>query len=352
MSELITPNAQTHARIEPKSTEQLTDSRLAILVPWTEAQLNTAITIVPVAGDASFRRYFRCHAQSLKQPVILMDAPPEKEDSQPFLDCQQRFMAQGVAVPNILAHDLGIGGLLLEDLGDVSLLSQLDTKNSTGATNLYGKSLDALIALQRHVPTDGLPVYDAERLQTEMDLFTDWYLGKHLSLSLNDAQRADLQRVYSQLIDSALAQPTVCVHRDYHSRNLMIDVQGDIRIIDFQDAVAGPLTYDAVSLLRDCYISWDDALVKQWLQTYYQTLIDAQLIDSQQADWNTFIRWFDWMGVQRHLKAAGIFARLNHRDGKSGYLDDIPRTLSYIQRICMQYKELKPLGELVQQLPA
>lgn len=332
----------------------MSDARLAQLVPWVEQQLNQKVRTTPVAGDASFRRYFRCHADSLQtlgsEPsteeansslAILMDAPPDKEDSQPFVDLQQQLLAHNVPVPEILAVDLSIGAMLLEDLGDELLLAHL-TRHT--ADDLYGKSLNALINMQAATPTDALDPYDAERLQTEMDLFTDWYLGTHLGINLTAAQSTKLGAMHQLLIDSALEQDVVFVHRDYHSRNLMLDEKQNIRIIDFQDALAGPITYDAVSLLRDCYVQWPQERIDEWLSNYHRQLTQQELTH---ADLNTFTRWFDWMGVQRHLKAVGIFARLNHRDGKSGYLNDIPRTLGYIQTISERYAELSPLNQLL-----
>ncbi|MDZ7829315.1 MAG: phosphotransferase [Halofilum sp. (in: g-proteobacteria)] len=296
---------------------------------------------MPASSDASFRRYFRVATPD--GPVILMDAPPEFEDSHPFVDIDQRLRDAGVNVPRILAADLEQGFLLLSDLGDDIYLGQLDADN---ADALYGDALTALVAMQAHGDCRGLPPYDAALLHREMALFPDWLLERHLGLDLRDARPA-LSATFERLAASALEQPRVFVHRDYHSRNLMHTARDNPGILDFQDAVAGPVTYDLVSLLRDCYVAWPDERVDDWIEHYLRLAGDAGIDTGDAA---RFRRWFDLMGVQRHLKASGIFARLYHRDGKAGYLPDIPRTWGYIRARFGQYEELEPLAELADRL--
>jgi aminoglycoside/choline kinase family phosphotransferase len=296
---------------------------------------------VPASSDASFRQYFRVATPD--GPVILMDAPPEFEDSHPFVEIDQRLRDAGANVPRILAADLEQGFLLLSDLGDDIYLGQLDADN---ADALYGDAIETLVAMQAHADCRGLPPYDAELLHREMALFPDWLLERHLGLDLRDARPA-LSATFEQLAESALEQPRVFVHRDYHSRNLMRTARDNPGILDFQDAVAGPVSYDLVSLLRDCYVAWPDERVDHWIEQYLR-LADAAGIETGGAA--RFRRWFDLMGVQRHLKASGIFARLYHRDGKAGYLPDIPRTWGHVRARFGQYEELEPLAELANRL--
>ena len=326
----------------------MSDLRLQQLQQWAEQALQQAIRIEVVSGDASFRRYFRISSDT--QVWIAMDAPPEKENSKPFVEIAQQLERKNVHVPHIQALDLERGFMLLEDLGDVQMLDKL-TKN--GAPNPamaephYADALRALLHIQTHVDGSKLAVYDRALLSREMALFTDWLLGTHLSIELSPADKNILQLSFNALIASALEQPQVFVHRDYHSRNLMVLADNSPGIIDFQDAVYGPITYDLVSLLRDCYIAWPRAQVHSWVANYHN---EALLNGLCSCDLPTFQRWFDFMGVQRHLKAIGIFARLNHRDSKPGYLQDIPRTLTYIETVCVEYEVLKPLGTLLQTL--
>jgi hypothetical protein len=302
----------------------------------------------PASADASFRRYFRI--QDNGASYILMDAPPEQEDCAPFVHVTRLLLDLGLHVPEILARDAGRGFLLLSDLGSRLYLDELDDSN---VERLYGDALGALATLQSCVPADsGLPPYDHHRLMTEMSLFPDWLLGTHLSMPPDEAGRGGLQRSFELLAENALQQPAVCVHRDFHSRNLMISDNHNPGILDYQDAVIGPLTYDLVSLLRDCYISWPRQRVERWALGYYELAQQTGILRPGQADERRFLRWFDLMGVQRHLKAAGIFARLNHRDGKPGYLDDIPRTLGYVREVCSRYPELEDLGSLTERVLA
>lgn len=316
------------------------DERKERLEGWARQQLGwpTAV-LTPASADASFRRYFR-----IEQPgksYILMDAPPEREDSRPFVRISRLFLELGLHVPQIHAVDLAQGFLLLSDLGHRVYLHELSTDN---VDRLYGDALGALATLQSCGPVDGLPTYDRELLLFEMSLFRDWLLGTHLDLPLTDAEQAQLRRVFGVLADEALLQPAVCVHRDFHSRNLMLSGFHNPGILDFQDAVIGPVTYDLVSLLRDCYISWPRQQVERWALGYHELAQQMGILRSREISERKFLRWFDWMGVQRHLKAAGIFARLHHRDGKPGYLGDLPRTLGYVRDISADYAELEPLG--------
>lgn len=302
--------------------------------------------IRPASADASFRRYFRVRLAS-GQSYIVMDAPPDKEDSRPYIEVARRFRALGLNVPEVLAQDLAQGFLLITDLGAQSYLEAL---NDESVDRLYGDALAALVVLQAGIFTDSsfLPPYNVALLQREMELFREWYLGRHLGLTLSSTQHAILDRSFAALTESALGQPQVWVHRDYHSRNLMVYPGHNPGILDFQDAVTGPATYDLVSLLRDCYIAWPRARVEEWAKRYYALALQSGVPVYDDAV--QFLRAFDLMGVQRHLKAIGIFARLNHRDGKPGYLNDIPRTMGYVLEVSARYPVLQPLQQMLQQL--
>jgi len=311
------------------------------LQSWLRDTLGMApFSIEPASADASFRRYFR--VQHGQQSRIVMDAPPQHEDCQPFMRVSALMSKIGLHVPQVLQHDLQQGFLLLTDLGNRMFLPEL---NPATADRLYGDALQALLKLQLHGAAD-LPPYDRRLLMTEMALFPDWYLGRHLGITLQAEQKEALQQAFSFLADAALQQPQVIVHRDYHSRNLMVS-EPNPGILDFQDAVIGPLSYDLVSLLRDCYIVWPRAQVEQWVAQYHQQLCDAGVIKGVEP--GQLLQWFDLMGVQRHLKVAGIFARLYYRDGKSGYLQDIPRVLDYIQQVAVDYPQLDIVCTLLEQ---
>ena len=312
--------------------------RLDALKRWLESELEFRdYTINPASSDASFRRYFRVVHNG--ENFIVMDAPPEREDTRPFVSVSRLFFDAGLNVPEVIDTDLEQGYLLLSDLGSESYL---DALNKDTCERLYGDALAALAVIQT-CATGDLPAYDRALLEQEMELFRDWLVGRHLDVSLTDSQNKMLDDVFELLVDNALAQPKVCVHRDYHSRNLMVTPKNNPGILDFQDAVLGPVTYDLVSLLRDCYIKWPQEQVEEWALGYQQLALQSGILRSEHDDPELFLRWFDLMGVQRHLKAAGIFARLNHRDGKSGYLDDIPRTLSYITNLESRHPDLAAL---------
>lgn len=321
--------------------------RLQELHHWLKSQLDwPQPELAPASADASFRRYFRVHKDN--QSYIIMDAPPDKEDSRPFVKVTEMLLATGLHVPQILASDLQHGFLLLSDLGDRLYLDELNDDN---VDRLYGDAMGALLVLQSCGP-DGsdLPAYDHALLHTEMALFRDWLVAEHLNMSLDDQQASALENVFEALAQNALQQPQVCVHRDFHSRNLMVCARHNPGVLDYQDAVYGPVTYDLVSLLRDCYIRWPRARVEDWALGYMELAVQSGVLTPEQGRAEEFLRWFDWMGVQRHLKAAGIFARLSHRDGKPGYLKDIPRTLSYVAEVCESWQELQALGEITQQV--
>ncbi|MEH6357621.1 MAG: phosphotransferase [Pseudomonadales bacterium] len=322
------------------------DHRQTALSEWVVDQLQQLNlyqdghdeSLVAVSGDASFRRYFRTAALSSGQTLIAVDAPADKEDSRPFVAIAQAWLEQGVHVPEVRAADFDLGFMLLSDLGDDLFLPQLETH----ADSLYQAALGELVTIQRSAaPHDyALPNYAADKLRQEMQLCPDWFFKQLLGLELSAEDKQRLDNVVDKLVASALEQPQVCVHRDYHSRNLMTLADGHVGVLDFQDAVVGPITYDLVSLLRDCYISWSDEHEEKWIGDYLQLSLQYGLWPQvDMPEYAVFKRWFDWMGLQRHLKCVGIFSRLYLRDGKAGYLQDIPRTFAYLKKVCEQYTE-------------
>jgi len=330
------------------------DVRLQLLQSWLEDCLSAlflqqgwgevpAASLTPASSDASFRRYFRWQAEG--RSLILMDAPPPQEDCRPFVRIAAMLAETGVHVPRILAQDLERGFLLLDDLGQQTWLEVLNADN---ADALFEQALQALVAFQRMPGAEALPPYDDVLLRRELQLFPDWYLQRHLGVELNEVQRGQWQRVCDLLVDSALAQPRVFVHRDYMPRNLMLSAPNP-GILDFQDAVYGPLSYDVTSLFKDAFLSWPEERVQVWLQRYWQLAREAGL--AVPADFAEFRRMSDLMGVQRHLKVIGIFARICHRDGKPKYLADVPRFFAYIEAVLARRPELAVLGELLASLP-
>ena len=312
------------------------DLRTIAMSDWLENDLLMEIISCETASnDASFRRYFRVISD--QKSYIVMDAPPEKENIEAFVRVAKLLEQAGVNVPRIYQQNLEDGFLLLEDFGSVCLLDQLNIQTA-GA--LYQSACDALFNLQTSVSVTerALSHYDNALLERELLIFEDWLLHELLDI---EAPIFLWDRVKELLISSALSQPVVCVHRDYHSRNLMLLEEGSLGIIDFQDAVVGPITYDLVSLLKDCYVAWPESEIEQWMHNYYDRLLKAGLINCHLVQ---FKRWFDLMGMQRHLKAVGIFSRLHLRDGKSTYLQDIPRTLNYVISVCAKYPELAEWG--------
>ncbi|BDX22290.1 aminoglycoside phosphotransferase [Polynucleobacter sp. TUM22923] len=326
----------------------MTDSRLDTLRNWLTGleaswQLDMS-TLAPASADASFRRYFRIHS---KNPdfgsLIVMDAPPQYEPLDAFLKVDLLLEEAGLYVPKIYEKNIVEGFLLLGDLGNQTYLAAL---NSESADGLYQDAIDALVKMQLASQSDVLPNYDQALLQRELNLFPEWYLGKHLHLPLTVAQDLQIQNAFSLIIKNNLAQAKVYVHRDFHSRNLMVTEKNNPGVIDFQDAVYGPITYDAASLWRDAYIAWPEERVIDWVIKYWEEGRKVGL--AMPNDFGQFYRDFEWMGLQRHLKVLGIFARLFHRDGKEAYLKDIPLVLEYAIATANRYIELKPLARILE----
>ncbi|HWN46744.1 MAG TPA: phosphotransferase [Steroidobacteraceae bacterium] len=326
------------------------DARLSLIRSWLTRDLGWRVGRISVASaDASFRRYFRVSRGDVDpaawapraDTLIVMDAPPGKEDVAPYLKVSSLLEQAGAHVPHVHASDSKRGFIVMEDLGDIQYLSRL--KTGRGVDKLYGEALTTLANIQVRGlrAASALPPYDRAPLERELNLMPEWFLRKHLGLELSPEERALLTVSFEFLINEALLQPQVFVHRDFHSRNLMVlpnDNKGGPGVIDFQDALCGPIGYDLVSLLKDCYISWSRERVERWVRGYRRVLgnLGANVGDSEYQ----FMRWFDLIGVQRHLKVLGIFARLWHRDGKIGYLADLPLTLEYVRDACRRYPEL------------
>src|SRR5699024_9504826 len=314
------------------------DERLQSLAQWASSQLQEKVELVSASSDASFRRYFRV-TTAKGTTFILMDAPPERENSAAFVKVAALLRAVEVAVPHIHAVDLNKGFMLLEDLGSETWLSAL-TKNDARAW--FSKAIDALLQMQQ-ADADELPLYDEALLQFELDLFTDWYLQHHLQCELPAELAADYQYTCKLLIESALQQGQVFVHRDYMPRNLMVG-EPNPRVIDFQDAVLGPVTYDLAALFKDALLSWPQELIEAGVAEY---LAKARALGFPLPDDEEFQRQLDWMGIQRHLKVIGIFARIYHRDGKDHYIGDVPRFFTYLNEVVPQYEELAPLKRVL-----
>lgn len=332
------------------------DSRLDALGAWLERVLPAPRTsIAPASVDASFRRYFRVtlsqeivlpHSGARVSTLIAMDAPPPQEDCRPYVAVARLLGAAGLHAPEVLAEDLSHGFLLLSDLGSRTYL--MDLTDAT-APELYRDACAALLRWQLASRDGALPRYDEALLRRELNLFPDWYVGRHLNITLSPAQRDALVVCFRRILDNNLAQPCVYVHRDYHSRNLMVCVPNP-GVLDFQDAVYGPITYDLVSLLRDAYIAWDEERQLDWAIRYWEHARAAGLPVG--AEFAAFWRDFEWMGVQRQLKVLGIFSRLYYRDGKHAYLADLPRVMAYLRHACARYADLAPLARLLDQLEA
>jgi aminoglycoside/choline kinase family phosphotransferase len=332
----MTPNHTTEA-----------DPRLTQLQTWVAslAQFSLQLaTLRPASSDASFRRYFRIDDAD-NHSYILMDAPPPQEDVRPFIQVRELLAHIGVTVPAILASQLEQGFLLLSDLGAALYAHCL---NQDTAHQLYLDAIRSLIRIQTHSQPGILPNYDRTMLHKEMQLFPEWYIHKHLGVTLTAAQQSKLNQVFEQILANVVAQAPVYVHRDYHSRNLMAMEQGNPGILDFQGALYGPITYDIASLLRDAYIEWDEEQVLDWAIRYWEQARHASLPVS--ADIDSFYRDFEWMGLQRHLKILGIFCRLAYRDNKPGYVADLPLVLSYVRKTAQRYVELAPLIRLLDEL--
>ena len=334
------------------SAEQ--DIRRQALEAWVGDYLGAAITGEPASSDASFRRYFRFNISRFdmgreEQPgdsLIAMDAPPATEDCRPFVAVDRLLTEAGLYVPRILAEDIERGFLLLSDLGRQTWLEVLDEIN---ADPLFGQAINSLVKMQGIQAQDVLPVYDRALLSRELELFREWYLKVHLQLELSAAFNARLDRLFELLIDNALAQPQVFVHRDFMPRNLMLsEPAGEPGIIDFQDAVWGPISYDPICLFKDAFLSWPEERVEAWLEQYWQQAGEAGLpvpVSFEQFQYDC-----DLMGAQRHLKVIGIFARIKHRDGKPHYLEDVPRFFRYLETVAARHPMLEDLGKILAEL--
>jgi N-acetylmuramate 1-kinase len=317
------------------------DSRLAELTQWLRDDLGFAgASLAPASVDASFRRYFRLTRGA--QAYIVMDAPPQKEDSAPFLKIARMLAGMNLNVPLVLARDMERGFLLLSDLGTRQYLDELPAPGA--ADKLYADALDALCTMQTadgRIAAD-LPKYDGALLLREMELMPEWFLRRHLQLNVADEERGMLERLFAMLVRVAAEQPAAFVHRDYHSRNLLVSAENNPGILDFQDAVWGPVTYDLASLLKDCYIAWPPQRVRDWVLAYREQLLEAGF--ALKAADGEFLRGFDLIGLQRHIKVLGIFARLYYRDGKPQYLKDLPRVLRYVRETAAAYPETSPFA--------
>jgi aminoglycoside/choline kinase family phosphotransferase len=320
------------------------DSRLAHLTQWVLEDLGFAGSVIaPASVDASFRRYFRVTRGA--DSYIVMDAPPDKEDSAPFLKVARILGGMNLNVPIVLARDMERGFLLLSDLGSRQYLDELPGPRA--ADRLYADALAALRTMQTAdaAVSGDLPRYDRALLMREMELMPEWFLRHHLKVTIDAQERSMLDELFASLVRAAASQPAAFVHRDYHSRNLLVTAQDNPGILDFQDAVWGPVTYDLASLLKDCYIAWPPARVRAWVLEYREKLLEAGFALPKDAA--EFMRWFDLIGLQRHIKVLGIFARLFYRDGKSQYLKDLPRVLDYARDTASSYADTAPFAAFI-----
>ncbi|MFA9441588.1 aminoglycoside phosphotransferase family protein [Uliginosibacterium sp. sgz301328] len=320
-------------------------NRIERLQQWVGQQLpGHRIELTPASADASFRRYFRATLDD-GSSYIVMDAPPEHEDCRPFVHVAELFGAAGANVPKVHAQNLEEGFLLLSDLGSTTYLAALDDDN---AAALYAEALGTLAVIQAASRPGVLPEYDRALLMRELELFPVWYVGRHKGVTLSEKETTQLYEVFDRILEVNLAEPKVFVHRDYHSRNLMHLPGKDPGVLDFQDAVYGPMSYDLVSLLKDAYVEWDEELTLDWLVRYWQAARQIGL--PIREDFADFHRDYEFMGAQRHIKVLGIFARLYHRDGKDGYLANMPLVMNYLRKTCQRYDELRPLAVLLEKL--
>ena len=327
------------------------DPRLAALGKWLRRIAPTfaldADSLVPASADASFRRYFRLIAGP--GTAIVMDAPPEREDSHAFVRVAALMADAGVYVPTVVAADLEQGFLLLTDLGTTTYLAALDAHDAAAAWPMMSDAIDALIQWQCASRPGVLPDYDDALLRRELALFPDWYIARHLGVALDATQQKTLADAFDLIVANNLSQPRTYVHRDFMPRNLMVGLEDrNPGVLDFQDAVYGPITYDVASLFKDAFLSWDEEVVIDWTVRYWERARKAGLPVA--ADFGDFFRDVEWMGLQRHLKVLGIFARINYRDDKSHYLADTPRFLHYVRQTTDRYRALGPLGKLIDTL--
>lgn len=329
-------------------------SRQTKLESWLNTHfLASSIEIHPIKNDASFRQYYRCTINH--SSYVVMDAPPDKEKIDSFIKITKILSQFNILVPDIVACDIENGFMVLSDFGDIWLLERLKQASPAQVLTWYKKAIQGLIQIQQ-IPVssdkqflnDSIPVFDAAHISLELSYFSDWFLGRLLTLSLSPAQQAIIQRMSDFLIQSALSEPQVLIHRDYHSRNLMVLANDQLGIIDYQDAMVGPQSYDLASLLKDCYIVWSQAQVNECVAYFYQKSYEAGLFSS--ASLEEFNKSFDLMALQRHLKVLGVFARLNIRDHKSHYMNDMPRIIQYVLNVIAQYPELSEFQVLWQQL--
>jgi hypothetical protein len=337
-----------HSHADRKNSHSMSnnDARLTLIHDWLSRELQLPRLRIEVASsDASFRRYFRAFAGAAT--YIVMDAPPEKEDVRPYLKVSRLLEEIGVHVPHVHEADATRGLLLLEDLGTTPYLQRLERGGDSEL--LYADALAALANIQLHgtAACTQLPPYGRSELAREMALMPEWFLKRHLALTLSAAETELLGAAFEFLIIEALAQPQVFVHRDYHARNLMVVAERNPGIIDFQDALCGPVGYDLVSLLKDCYIEWPRARVESWVRAFRARLLErGGPAGASEAE---FLRWFDLIGIQRHVKVLGIFCRLWYRDGKPGYLPDLPRTLDYVREASARHSELADLARFLEE---
>ncbi len=319
--------------------------RQQLLESWIKTQFpGKSFTLAPASTDASFRRYFRVSFDD--GTLVAVDAPPQHEDCAPFVHVAGLFGAAGVHVPTIVVQNAEQGFMLLSDLGNTTYLQALEA-NADDADRLYHDATDTLVKIQLASRINVLPNYDEDFLLRELNLFPDWYIAKHLKIVLSDGQKAVIDSIYAEILKNNRAQPKVFVHRDYHSRNLMV-IEPNPGVIDFQDAVYGPVTYDLVSLFKDAYIHWEEERVLDWVIRYWEKAKKAGL--PVNPDFPEFYCDFEWMGVQRHLKVLGIFARLYYRDGKEVYLNNMPLVMDYLRKACKRYRPLHPMIVLLNEL--
>jgi len=302
----------------------------------------SSLELAPASADASFRSYWRGYVDG--QPVIVMDSPPEREDPAPWIDIGRRLADAGLHVPKVMIADVPLGFLLIEDLGTRTYLPELTDET---ADALYGDALDALLRMQSRVDTAGLPAFDHAWQTMELEIMPTWLLQKHLGVEVACEEWDIIENAFTAIMHTIAEQPRAFMHRDYHSRNLLVTTERSPGIIDFQGAMSGPITYDLASLLRDAYITWDEERVRGWVEAYRLRLLDARLLE-ESVDADRFRRWFDLTGLQRHIKILGLFCRLCYRDGKPGYLADLPRVLRYVLDTARRHADVAPLADYLE----
>lgn len=319
------------------------DDRSAVRLAWARRATGQAtLALESASADASFRSYWRGYVDG--QPVIVMDSPPEKENPAPWVEIGKRLADAGLHVPTVMVADLEQGFLLIEDLGTRTYLPEL---NDTTVDALYADALYALLRMQSHVDTSGLPSFDHAWQTMEMEIMPTWLLERHLGITLACEEWDVVEGAFTAILRTLAEQPRAFMHRDFHSRNLLVTTERSPGVIDFQGAMSGPITYDLASLLRDAYIVWDNERVEGWVEAYRLRLLDARLLD-ETVDTDRFRRWFDLAGLQRHIKILGLFCRLCYRDGKPGYLNDLPRVLRYVLDTARRHADVAPLADLIE----